>query len=330
MQKNNKIKDYLPAITFAIVTLNEEKRIERCLEAISEQNYPKDKIEIIVMDGGSTDNTIEIAKKYGVTIYFNEKKLAEPGLAKAYEKANGEYMVFMAADNIIFDKQWTRKIVKPFSDDPEHTFVSFSKVVNASDDNIWNKYLNEDTDPFNAFVYQNASHPQKFGKIYKTIYEDKDYVIYDYTATNFPLIALAQCTVLKTRLNRKKGSHFDDILPLIDIIDKGGRIAFVKNTGIYHFSVKSFSDLNNKFKKRIYNSIKTNSYSSREQYVSNERKLRRYLFLPYSFLIIMPLSQGIFAALHKHKFYLLMHPIVSFIIGFYILSNYLKIKIWQK
>lgn len=330
MQKNNKAELSLPKVTFAIVTLNEEARIARCLEAIAAQDYPKDKIELLLMDGGSSDRTVEIAKKYKVSFYFNEKKLAEPGLAKAYEKAKGDYMVFMAADNIVFDTQWTRKIVKPFIDDPKNVLASFSKAVNPFHDNVWNKYLNEDTDPFNAFVYQNASHPDKFSKRYKTIYENADYVIYDYVPANFPLIALAQCTVLKTGLKRKKESHFDDILPLIDIINDGGKIAFVKNTGIYHYSVRSFQDFAKKFKKRIYNSIKTNSYSSRESYISKERKFRRYLFLPYSFFIIFPLIDGITAAIRKHKFYLLLHPIVSFIIGFYIVSNYLKIKLLKQ
>jgi glycosyltransferase involved in cell wall biosynthesis len=150
-------KSELPKITFGIATLNEEKRIKICLETIVAQIYPKEKIEIIIVDGGSTDKTIEIAEKFKAKIYFNKKRLAEPGLAEAYRKATGDYMVFMAADNIVFDKYWTRKIIQPFLDDPQHTFVSFPRVVNAPNDNVWNKYLNEDTDPFSAFIFNNAS-----------------------------------------------------------------------------------------------------------------------------------------------------------------------------
>nr|MBI5455838.1 glycosyltransferase family 2 protein [Candidatus Levybacteria bacterium] len=323
-------KSTLPKVTFGIVTLNEEKRIKACLSAIAIQEYPKEKIEIIVMDGGSTDKTVEIAKKYRAKIYFNEKKLAEPGLAAAYQKATGDYMVFMAADNIIYDKYWTRKIVQPFLDDVDNILVSFSRVVNSPSDNIWNKYLNEDTDPFSAFVFNNASCPDKFKKIYTVEKENSHYAIYNYKIENFPLIALAQCTVLKTKIRRKLNSNYDDILPLIDIIKKGGKIAYVKDTGIYHFSVKGFTHLRMKFKKRIFNSIKTDSYVSRESYVSTERKIRRYLFLLYSFSLIIPLLEGIRLMIIKRKFYMLLHPIVSFIIGFYIIINFIKIKIWQK
>lgn len=319
-----------PKITFAVVTLNEEQRIERCLHAILNQEYPKNNIEIIVMDGGSTDKTISLAKKYGAKIYFNEKKLAEPGLAMAYEKATGDYMVFMAADNIIFDKQWTKKMIQPFLDDPNQILASFSKVMNDPNDNIWNKYLNEDADPFSAFVFGNASHPETFNKIYPILKETKAYAIYDYDIYNFPLIALAQCTVLKTKMIRKQGSHYDDILPLIHLIQDGKQIAYIKNTGIYHFSVKGFTNLRLKFKQRIFNSIKTSSYVSREEYVSPQRKVKRYLFLPYSLSVIIPLFDGIVLAIRKRKIYMLLHPIVCFIIGFYILFNFMKIRIWQK
>lgn len=323
-------KSDLPKVTFSIVTLNEEKRIKACLEAIVAQAYPKEKIEIIVMDGGSTDRTIEIAKKFQTKIYFNEKKLAEPGLAEAYKKATGDYMVFMAADNIVFDKYWTRKIIQPFLDDPDHILASFSHVANAPDDNIWNKYLNEDTDPFSAFIFKNASHPDKFKKIYTIERENSHYVIYNYDVKNFPLIALAQCTVLKTKIKREINSNFDDILPLINIIENGGKIAYVKDTATYHFSIKGSNHFRVKFQKRIYNSIKTSSYASRENYMSTERKIRRYLFLLYSFSFVIPLLDGIRLMIIKKRFYMLLHPIASFIIGLYIVFNFIKIKVWQK
>jgi glycosyltransferase involved in cell wall biosynthesis len=322
------ISNKLPSITFAIPTLNEEKRIERALLAILNQDYPKEKIEIIIMDGGSHDKTLKICQKYTNRIYQNKKKLAEPGLSQAYKKANGDYMVFMAADNIFFDRKWLRKMIAPLLYDI-NIYASFSKVLNDPSDNIWNKFINEDAEPFSSFVFWNASHPDKFPSKYKTIFENINYVVYDYSPKEFPLIALAQGTMLKTKLKRDRGSKSDDILPLIKIIEDGKQIAFVKNTGLYHYSVKDFSDFRKKIKNRIFNSIKTNSFKSRDKYVSTSRRFRRYLFIVFTLLIVPSFFYSIYLAIRKRKIYMLLYFPSSLIICFYIIYNYLIIKLWQ-
>ena len=54
-------------LTAIILTKNEEKNIEECIKSI--KNVVK---RIVVVDSGSTDNTIEIAKKYGADVYYNK------------------------------------------------------------------------------------------------------------------------------------------------------------------------------------------------------------------------------------------------------------------
>jgi glycosyltransferase involved in cell wall biosynthesis len=320
----------LPTVTFNIATYNEEKRISKCLSSIKNQSYPKEKIEIIITDGGSTDKTREIVKKFGAKIYDNEKKLAEPGLVKGYKIAQGDYVVFMAADNILYDKNWLFKMIQPFIDYPKDIYASFSKVVNDPKDNSWSQYLNEDTDPFNAFVFGNASHPDKFLKIYKTDIKKENYIVYKYEKNNYPLIALAQGTILKKGLSREDKSEFDDILPLIEIISSGKKIAYVENTGIRHYSLKGFDDFCNKFDKRIYNSMKTQSYSLRERFTSLSRKIKKYLFIPYSLSIIFPFLDSVLCFFKKRKTYLFLHPLACTIITYYIFINLIKVKILKK
>lgn len=64
----------LPTISILIPTLNAASVLEKCLRSITTQDYLKDKIEIIIADGGSTDKTLEIARKYGAKIYKNPLK----------------------------------------------------------------------------------------------------------------------------------------------------------------------------------------------------------------------------------------------------------------
>ncbi len=50
-------------ISIIIPTLNSAKTLKGCLESIAIQDYPKDRIEIIIADGGSIDGTIELIEK---------------------------------------------------------------------------------------------------------------------------------------------------------------------------------------------------------------------------------------------------------------------------
>ncbi len=50
-----------PKVSIIVATLNNELTIDECLKAIFELNYPKDFLEVIVVDGYSKDATVQIA-----------------------------------------------------------------------------------------------------------------------------------------------------------------------------------------------------------------------------------------------------------------------------
>ena len=66
--------DTVNLVSIIIVAKNAEKTIGECLARIRGQNYPGEKIEILVIDGGSTDKTIDIISKYhsNISIYISE------------------------------------------------------------------------------------------------------------------------------------------------------------------------------------------------------------------------------------------------------------------
>ncbi len=88
----------LPAISVIIPAYNAEKYLERCLNCITNQSYPKEKMEIIVVDNNSTDNTAEIIKSFNVRYVFNEKKGPSPSRNKGISLATGEYLIFTDSD----------------------------------------------------------------------------------------------------------------------------------------------------------------------------------------------------------------------------------------
>ena len=74
LKKSYKIHN-LPKISIITAVMNGDKYLEKCLKSVSGQNYPKKKIEHIVIDGGSTDNSVSIIKKNKKNIkYWHTKK----------------------------------------------------------------------------------------------------------------------------------------------------------------------------------------------------------------------------------------------------------------
>lgn len=90
-----------PFVSIIVPTYNEENNIEKCLKSLKALNYSN--FEIILSDGGSTDKTVEIAKKYA-DIVIVEKELPEGWIGKNYgcylgaEAAQGEILLFTDAD----------------------------------------------------------------------------------------------------------------------------------------------------------------------------------------------------------------------------------------
>ena len=105
-----------PSISVVFAALNSGTVIEACLKSISTQDYPKKKIEVIVADGGSTDKTVEIARRYGCRVLKNPLKTSESGKAVGVKEAKGELVAFIDSDNILPDKNWFVKMVEPFGD----------------------------------------------------------------------------------------------------------------------------------------------------------------------------------------------------------------------
>lgn len=91
----------LPSISVIVATKNEEKNIENCLKSISEQTYPRNKIEIIVVDNNSIDRTKEMAKKYTDKVYNKGPERSAQRNFGMIDIAKGKYAMFIDADMVL-------------------------------------------------------------------------------------------------------------------------------------------------------------------------------------------------------------------------------------
>lgn len=88
-----------PLVSVVIATRNEEKNIENCIKSVLDQTY-KD-IEIIVVDNGSMDGTVEIVKSLGIVVFELAKEISIEGI-KNYRGAQVNLGVKKSKGDIIF------------------------------------------------------------------------------------------------------------------------------------------------------------------------------------------------------------------------------------
>ncbi|TKC08416.1 glycosyltransferase [Pedobacter polaris] len=98
-------KESWPKITIVTPTYNQGQFIEETIRAVLLQNYPN--LEYIVIDGGSTDNTIEILDRYSPWISFYESKKDKGqghAINKGFSLASGEIYAWINSDDFYMDQ----------------------------------------------------------------------------------------------------------------------------------------------------------------------------------------------------------------------------------
>src|SRR3989344_8763508 len=123
----------LPHVSIIIPVHNEEKTIERTIRSLLNSNYPKNKLEIIVVNDESTDNTFNVVKKFKNIILIDNK---HKGIGKAsavnagLRIAKGEFFGVLDADSEV-GKNSIRNILTYFSKNKIGCVISAFKVLNS-------------------------------------------------------------------------------------------------------------------------------------------------------------------------------------------------------
>lgn len=98
----------LPLISIVIPVFNEERYLGACLDSLSKLDYPDEKLEIVLVDNGSTDNTLEIASQYEIEVFLHPG--VKVGAVRNYGvvKASGELIVFIDSDCVV-ETDWLQR-----------------------------------------------------------------------------------------------------------------------------------------------------------------------------------------------------------------------------
>lgn len=103
-----------PMVSIIIPVKNRPNDIKNCIEALLALDYPSEKIEITVVDDGSTDNTIAVIEQYPVNVILLRKNRQAPFCRNlAAKKAKGKYLAFIDSD-CIAGKSWLQELLPVF------------------------------------------------------------------------------------------------------------------------------------------------------------------------------------------------------------------------
>lgn len=122
-------KSTIPIISVVIPVKNGAGTIRPCLEGIFSQTVA-DKLEVIIIDSGSTDGTLQILQEFPVNVINISPESFNHGLTRNIGAgvANGEIIVFTVQDAIASDPRWLETLTGHFSD-PEIAGVCGQQAV---------------------------------------------------------------------------------------------------------------------------------------------------------------------------------------------------------
>ncbi len=325
---NNLIMNKYPLVSIITPTLNAEKYLVYFLDCLSKQTYPKSKIEIIVADGGSTDNTIKIAKQYKAVVVDNPYVMAQPGVYVGMKSAKGELFIVLPGDNIFKQKNAIENIVNIFKD--KNIYAAFPRHDSSKKDSLFTKYINTFTDPFNHFLYGNAANARTFKKIYKTVEHNNVFDIYNYTSYPIkPILGITQGFTVRRDFVKIWKDINDDINPVYDLIKQGKKIAYVYSVDLYHHTVRNVNHFFRKQRWAAKNALEAKDYGviARKENLSFGQRLRIYVFPIYSISIIFPLIRAILGYGKDRELIWLFHPVISFISASAIIYEWILYKL---
>jgi glycosyltransferase involved in cell wall biosynthesis len=300
----------LPKFSVVMATLNSMRTLETALKALKKQNYPSELVEILVIDGGSTDGTRATAERYGCRIIDNPK--VDPVNAKllGLREASGEYLMHVDSDEELLSPETLRHHASVYLDNPQVRIVFSTGYVDPTGAPFAARYINEYGDPFSMYFYRLSKSfrffPKQILHFCRTVKQNEYSLILELNSEQQPILENAACA------NSIDLKFFKKEFP--DLCDKPwGPVHFFyhmqKLTKLFavtlkdpvcHHSADHMRGFLNKIKWRIRNNVfsihdlGSAGFSGRVQFDSFGAKLRRFGFIPYTFLLFPVILDSVY------------------------------------
>lgn len=311
-----------PSISIVVATFNAQKTIEKCLKSIQNQNYPEDKIDIIIVDGSSKDKTVEIAKKFTKKIIIIEpdKQNAEYNKAIGVSNAFGEMLLMLDHDNILPHRNWLLKMVEPLMKHKEVVGVETLRYHYDPHYSLLDRYfgLFGAGDPL-AYYLGKADRLAFIYDTYNLFGKAKDYGSYylvKFDKNHIPTLGANGFMIRRDLLIKHakiSPNEFFHIDVNVDLIRKGfNTYAFIKDSIIH---LTNYGNVFNFLKRRklFMEQYHFKAHSKRRYSVYEQKDFFALLkFILYSATFIKPTIDATRGFIKIHDFAWFLHPFLSF------------------
>jgi len=307
-------------ISVILPTLNAARTLDRCLASIRAQVYPRESVEIVLADAGSTDDTLAIAKRYGVDrIVANPLKTGEAGKAAAIEASTGNILALIDSDNIFDDRCYFTKAAALFDDPAIHSAEPMAWTYDPTD-TLVNRYcaLLGMNDPVSWFLgnYNRYSHLSRSftGVPVRVAGVTEDAVIVDVDPSRVPTFGANGFMIRRSTLEGLdwKPYYFD-----IDVFQQAvhagrGRIGVIK-TETRHLFCDSVGQFRRKQARRIRDYFHHAKGNRRTYDYTGVPKLRYIGFVLATLTVVPLIVQSLRGWLNKRDPAWWFHPVACWI-----------------
>lgn len=210
-------------ISVIIPVYNDKERLKKCLQALSRQSLDK-KFEILVVDNGSNENVEELTNQFHEVKYFFENKTGSYAARNCgIRHSSGEILAFTDAD-CIPDEEWLKEGLH---------FLERNKDCSAGGGEI--DFIFYSQEPNLIEFYDSV-----FGfRQKKSIFE------HNYSVTANLFVRRSSFEMIGLFNNDLKSGG--DVEWCRRLIQKGGKLCYIKNAEIKHPALRSFKNFKNKY-----------------------------------------------------------------------------------